>query len=259
MIPVHLITRSPHQPRKRFAESSLEELASSLKSQGVLQPVVVRKIPNGYELIAGERRWRAAQRAGLAEIPAVVKEASPEDATVLALVENLQREDLNPMEAAHAFRRLMTQFGLTQDDLARRVHKDRSSVANTLRLLQLPEELQQAVLDGRLSHGHAKALLGLEADRQLTLGRRVMVEGLSVRRTEALASVGARKSRRRSVPVEVADLELRLGRAIGTRVSIIGTARAGQIRIQYASSEELERLLEWLEAGPGESRSSTGR
>jgi len=257
MIPVHLITRSPHQPRKRFSESTLEELAASLKAQGVLQPVVVRKIPNGYELIAGERRWRAAQRAGLAEIPAVVKDASPEDATVLALVENLQREDLNPMEAAHAFRRLMMQFGLTQDDLAHRVHKDRSSVANTLRLLQLPEELQQAVLDGRLSHGHAKALLGVEADRQLALGRRVMVEGLSVRQTEALASVGARRSRRRPVPVEVADLELRLGRAIGTRVSIVGTARAGQIRIQYASSEEFERLLEWLEAGAADPRSPT--
>jgi ParB family chromosome partitioning protein len=258
MIPVHLITRSPHQPRKRFAESSIEELAESLKAQGVLQPVMVRKIPNGYELIAGERRWRAAQRAGLAEIPAVIKDASAEEATVLALVENLQREDLNPMEAAHAFRRLMMQFGLTQEDVARRVHKERSSVANTLRLLQLPEELQQAVLDGRLSHGHAKALLGLDAGMQLALGRRVIVEGLSVRQTEALVGEGARKRRSRVAPVEVADLELRLGRAIGTRVSIVGTARAGQIRIQYASSEELERLLEWLEAGPGGSRSSTG-
>lgn len=258
MIPVHLITRNPHQPRKHFAESSIEELAESLKAEGVLQPVVVRKIPNGYELIAGERRWRAAQRVGLAEIPAVIKDASPEDATVLALVENLQREDLNPMEAAHAFRRLMMHFGLTQEDVARRVHKERSSVANTLRLLQLPDELQQAVLDGRLSHGHAKALLGLEADVQLALGRRVIVEGLSVRRTESLVSTGVRKRRRRQAPVEVADLEHRLGRVLGTRVSIVGTARTGQIRIQYASSEDLERLLEWLAAGPGGSGSSTG-
>jgi ParB family chromosome partitioning protein len=251
MIPVHLITRSPHQPRKRFAESSIEELAESLKAQGVLQPVVVRKIPNGYELIAGERRWRAAQRAGLTDIPAIIKDASPEDATVLALVENLQREDLNPMEAAQAFRRLMMHFGLTQEEVARRVHKDRSSVANTLRLLQLPEELQQAVLDGRLSHGHAKALLGLETDLQLAVGRRVIVEGLSVRRTEALVSAGTGKPRRRQAPVEVADLEHRLGRALGTKVSIVGTARAGQVRIHYTSSEDLERLLEWLEAGPG--------
>jgi ParB family chromosome partitioning protein len=258
MIPVHLITRSPHQPRKRFVQSSIEELAESLKAEGMLQPVVVRKIPNGYELIAGERRWRAAQRAGLAEIPAVIKDASPEDATVLALVENLQREDLNPMEAAQAFRRLMMHFGLTQEDVARRVHKERSSVANTLRLLQLPDELQQAVIDGRLSHGHAKALLGLDADVQLTLGRRVIIEGLSVRRTEALVSSGARSRRRRQTPVDVADLEHRLGRSIGTKVSIVGSARAGQIRIHYASAKDLERLLEWLEAGPSGSGPSNG-
>jgi ParB family chromosome partitioning protein len=257
-IPVHLISRNPHQPRKRFAEAALEELTESLREQGVLQPVVVRKIPNGYELIAGERRWRAAQRAGLTEIPAVVKEAAPADAAVLALVENLQREDLNPMEAAQAFRRLMVQFGLTQDEVARRVHKDRSSVANTLRLLQLPEELQQAVLDDRLSHGHAKVLLGLDPDAQFVLGRRVIDEGLSVRRTEDLVNAAARTRRRRVVPVETVDLETRLARAIGTRVAIRGTARVGQIRIHYASSEELDRLLEWLEAGPNAARTSAG-
>jgi ParB family chromosome partitioning protein len=257
-IPVHLISRSPHQPRKRFSETALEELAESLREQGVLQPVVVRKIPNGYELIAGERRWRAAQRAGLTEIPAVIKEAAPADAAVLALIENLQREDLNPMEAAQAFRRLMVQFGLTQDEVARRVHKDRSSVANTLRLLQLPEELQQAVLDDRLSHGHAKVLLGVEADAQLMLGRRVVAEGLSVRRTEDLVNAAARTRRPRVVPVETVDLETRLARAIGTRVAIRGTARAGQIRIHYASSQELDRLLEWLEAGPNAVRTSAG-
>jgi ParB family chromosome partitioning protein len=257
-IPVHLISRSPHQPRKRFAETALEELAESLREQGVLQPVVVRKIPNGYELIAGERRWRAAQRAGLTEIPAVVKEAAPTDAAVLALVENLQREDLNPMEAALAFRRLMTKFGLTQDDVARRVHKDRSSVANTLRLLQLPEELQQAVLDDRLSQGHAKVLLGLDPTTQLALGRRVIAEGLSVRRTEDLVNTAARTRRPRVVPVETVDLETRLARAIGTRVVIRGTARSGQIRIHYASSQELDRLLEWLEAGPTAARTMAG-
>jgi ParB family chromosome partitioning protein len=257
-IPVHLISRSPHQPRKRFTETSLEELTESLREQGVLQPVVVRKIPNGYELIAGERRWRAAQRAGLTEIPAVVKEAAPADAAVLALIENLQREDLNPIEAAQAFRRLMVQFGLTQDAVARRVHKDRSSVANTLRLLQLPDELQQALLDERLSHGHAKVLLGLDQHAQLALGRRVMAEGLSVRRTEDLVKAATRTRRTRTVPVETADLEMRLSRAIGTRVAIRGTARAGQIRIRYASSEELDRLLEWLEAGPNGARTSVG-
>lgn len=257
-IPVHLISRSPHQPRKRFTETSLEELTESLREQGVLQPVVVRKIPNGYELIAGERRWRAAQRAGLTEIPAVVKEAAPADAAVLALIENLQREDLNPIEAAQAFRRLMVQFGLTQEAVARRVHKDRSSVANTLRLLQLPDELQQALLDERLSHGHAKVLLGLDQHAQLALGRRVMAEGLSVRRTEDLVKAATRTRRTRTVPVETADLEMRLSRAIGTRVAIRGTARAGQIRIRYASSEELDRLLEWLEAGPNGARTSVG-
>jgi ParB family chromosome partitioning protein len=257
-IPVHLISRSPHQPRKRFAETAMEELAESLREQGVLQPVVVRKIPNGYELIAGERRWRAAQRAGLTEIPAVVKEAAPTDAAVLALIENLQREDLNPMEAALAFRRLMSKFGLTQDDVARRVHKERSSVANTLRLLQLPEELQQAVLDDRLSHGHAKVLLGLDPTTQLALGRRVIAEGLSVRRTEDLVKSAASTRRPRVVPVETVDLETRLARAIGTRVVVRGTARSGQIRIHYASRQELDRLLEWLEAGPTAARTVAG-
>ncbi len=221
-------------------------MSASLKAQGVLQPVVVRRIPNGYELIAGERRWRAAQRAGLTEIPAIVKEASPVDAMVLALIENLQREDLNPMESAHAFRRLMTEFGLTQDEVASRVAKERSTVANTLRLLQLPEELQRAVLDERLSLGHAKVLLGLDPADQLALGRRAIAEGLSVRRTEELARAHVRRRPHRSIPVEVVDLETRLSRALGTRVTITGDARSGQIRVHYASSQELERLLEWL-------------
>ncbi|MBI3607654.1 MAG: ParB/RepB/Spo0J family partition protein [Nitrospirae bacterium] len=252
-IPLHLIGRNPNQPRKRFAERALEELSASLKAQGVLQPVVVRRIPNGYELIAGERRWRAAQRAGLTEIPAIVKEASPIDTMVLALIENLQREDLNPMESAHAFRRLMTDFGLTQDEVANRVAKDRSTVANTLRLLQLPEELQRAVLDERLSLGHAKVLLGLDPADQLALGRRAIAEGLSVRRTEELARARTRRRPVRSIPVEVVDLEMRLSRALGgTRVTIRGDARSGEIRVHYASSQELDRLLEWLGTNQGQ-------
>jgi ParB family chromosome partitioning protein len=247
-IPLHLIVRSPHQPRRRFAERALDELAASLKSQGVLQPVMVRKIPSGYELIAGERRWRAAQRAGLSEIPAIVKEASPSDAMVLALIENLQREDLNPVETAQAFRRLMTQFGLTQEQVASRVGKDRSTVANVLRLLQLPEELQQAVLDDQLTLGHAKALLGLDAPNQLALGRRAIAERLSVRQTEALAHALTKGPAKRTVPVEVTDLATRFSRAVGMRVTVHGNARAGQIRIRYASSQDVERLLEWLES-----------
>lgn len=250
-IPIHLIARNPQQPRKRFTERALEELCASLKAQGVLQPVVVRKIPSGYELIAGERRWRAAQRAGLTEIPAVVKHVSPTESMVLALIENLQREDLNPMESAQAFHRLMTEGELTQEDVAARVGKDRSTVANLLRLLTLPEELQQAVLDERLTLGHAKVLLGLAPDKQLALGRRVIAEGLSVRRTEALAKTQPRDLSKQKVPVEVADLETRLSRALQTRVALRGTARSGRIVIRYASSQELDRLLEWLEADHG--------
>jgi ParB family chromosome partitioning protein len=251
-IPIHLIARNPNQPRKRFAERALEELSASLKAQGVLQPVVVRRIPNGYELIAGERRWRAAQRAGLTEIPAIVKEAAPAEAMVLALIENLQREDLNPIESAQAFQRLMTDFGLTQDEVARRVAKDRSTVANMLRLLQLPEELQRAVLDERLSLGHAKVLLGLAPADQLALGRRVIAEGLSVRRTEDLAKAQSKRRPRKAIPIEVVDLETRLSRALGTRVTIRGDARSGHIRVHYASSQELDRLLEWLGTNQGQ-------
>ncbi|MEO5657152.1 MAG: ParB/RepB/Spo0J family partition protein [Nitrospiria bacterium] len=247
-IPIHLIVRNPQQPRRHFAERALEELSASLKAQGVLQPVVVRKIPTGYELIAGERRWRAAQRAGLTEIPAIVKDVSPTESMVLALIENLQREDLNPVESAQAFRRLMTEFGLTQEDVASRVGKDRSTVANMLRLLQLPDELQQAVLDERLTLGHAKALLGLATAAQLALGRRAIAERLSVRRTEELARAQAGTIPKKLIPVEVAAVEARLARALGTRVSVRGTARSGTIRIRYASSQEFDRLLEWLEA-----------
>lgn len=250
-IPIHLIARNPQQPRKRFTERALEELSASLKAQGVLQPVVVRKIPSGYELIAGERRWRAAQRAGFTEIPAVVKNVSPTESMVLALIENLQREDLNPMESAQAFHRLMTEGGLTQEEVAGRVGKNRSTVANLLRLLTLPDELQQAVLDERLTLGHAKVLLGLTSDTQLALGRRVIAEGLSVRRTEALAKTQSRDLSTKKVPVEVADLETRLSRALQARVSVRGTARSGRIMIRYASSQELDRLLEWLEADHG--------
>ena len=244
MIPLHLITRNPQQPRKRFSERALEELSASLKTQGVLQPVVVRRIPIGYELVAGERRWRAAQRAGLTEIPAIVKEVSATDSMVLALIENLQREDLNPIEAAQAFRRLMAEFGLTQEDVASRVGKDRSTIANTLRVLDLPDELQQAVLDDRLSLGHAKALLGLASEAQLVLGRRAMIHKLSVRQTEAL--VKAQGKPKRFIPPEIADLEMSLARALGTKVAIRGGARSGQIRIRYTSSQEFDRLLELL-------------
>ena len=248
-IPVHLIARNPKQPRTRFAERALEDLSASLKAQGVLQPVVVRRIPNGYELIAGERRWRAAQRAGLAEIPAIVKDASPAEAVVLALIENLQREDLNPIESARAFRRLMTEFGLTQDDLAQRVAKERSTVANILRLLQLPDELQQAVLDEQLTLGHAKLLLGLTGAEQLALGRRAIAEGLSVRRTETLARAQGKPRPKRPLAVEIVDLETRLSRHLGAHVTIRGNGRAGQIRIRYASRQDLERLLDWLSKG----------
>lgn len=251
------------QPRRHFPETELAALAESIAAQGVIQPVIVRRLPAEpgsarYELIAGERRWRAARQAGLERIPAVVREATDRDALEMALVENLQREDLNPLEVAEAYRTLAEEFALTQEAIARRVGRQRSTVANHLRLLRLPAEVKQALDSGAITMGHARAVLGLEnAALEVEAFRRVLAGGLNVRETERLVQhlreAGARGRRRPADPdAKTAERALarigeRLQRALGTKVEIRARGSRGRIVISYFSQDELERLLERLE------------
>jgi ParB family chromosome partitioning protein len=244
-IPVDQIDVNPRQPRKAFDPASLDELARSLRTAGMLQPVVVRREPGGrWQLIAGERRWRAAQRAGLERIPAVVREATDAESLELALVENLLREDLNPMEEAEAYQQVLTEFGWTQEHLAQRVGKDRSTIANALRLLRLPPAIQQDLRSGRLTMGHARALLSLtEPAEQLKLRDEILAHAWSVRATEE----GVEKRRAAPAPTrrrspELVALEEAFQRALMTRVRIRGNERRGRVEITYASADELERL-----------------
>jgi ParB family chromosome partitioning protein len=251
---VDQIEPNPNQPRKAFESSSLDELAASIRTSGIIQPIVIRPSSNGYQLIAGERRWRAARQAGLERIPAIVREASDAESLELALVENLLREDLNPMEEAEAYRQLLDQFEWTQEQLGQRIGRDRTSIANALRLLRLPDEIQADLRGGRLTMGHARALLALPtAADQLKLRDEILAHDWSVRATEESvravepATTGQRTSRRRrGHPPELAALEQSLQRALMTRVTIIGTARRGKIEITFANAEELERLAELL-------------
>ena len=246
-LPVDAITPNPQQPRKVFEDKALHELAESLRQSGILQPIVVRRMNNGYQLIVGERRWRAAKLAGLSQIPAVVREATDAQSLELALVENLLREDLNPMEEAEAYQRLLAEFGWTQEELAQRVGRDRSTIANCLRLLKLPEVIQTDLRTNRLSMGHARALLSLTAPLdQLKLRAEILAHSWSVRATEEGAKRGRSKRpdhRTRRSP-EMNALEDALRAALATRVRVVGTDRAGRIEIAYSSREELDRVVE---------------
>ena len=255
-VDIELLAPNTHQPRLQIDESRLEELARSIKAAGVIQPIVVRKAEHGYRIIAGERRWRAAKRAGLARVPIVVRDVEPgNDRAVLemALIENIQREDLNAIDEAAAYRRLTDEFQLTQDAIAAAVGKDRSTVANTLRLLRLPEELQHEVAANRLSMGHARALLALEqAGDQLRLGRDVIARALSVRETEALVKrtlegVPVRPSAPEQKPdVHTRAAEDALKLKLGTRVRIVRRGKKGRIEIEFVSEDELIRIYELL-------------
>jgi ParB family transcriptional regulator, chromosome partitioning protein len=248
----------PEQPRSSFDETELAELADSIKVHGIIVPLVVRPRPEGgYYLIAGERRWRASQRAGLHEVPVVVQEVDSQVAFERALVENLQRSDLGPLEEAVAFQRLVDEFGLTQDQVAERIGKDRSTVANAIRLLKLPAPVRQMVEDERLSMGHARALLGLEAPAEIERAARMVVDkALSVRATEALvkktrAGESSEKAKSRApVPksASVRDLEERLTKALGGPVTITEDepGKAGRIEIKYLNLDHLDRLLDRL-------------
>jgi len=249
MLPVEAIERNPKQPRKRFEEAKLEELAASIREHGIVEPILVRKEGAHYRILAGERRWRAAQRAGLKEVPAVLREASEREAFELALVENLQRTDLNAIEEAEAYEVLLEEHGLTQEKIAERVGKDRSTVANALRLLKLPGDVRDLVRDGQLDMGHARALLGLEGVEAIRkLAQRAVREGLSVRATEALVRLlsmkGEKRDPARAETPAIRALAQRLQRRLGARVRVVPkSAVAGKLEVEYTSLDELDGIL----------------
>lgn len=260
-VPLQLIRPNPLQPRRELSPESLEELAESIRQQGILQPLVVRRRGQGYELIAGERRWRAAQMLQLTEVPVIVRDVDDRTALELALVENLQRENLNPIEEAQGFAQLLHQFGFTQEEAAQRVGKSRAAVANALRLLKLPPGVQLYLRTGQLTVGHAKAILGLEEETlQKAVADRVVREGLNVRQTEALVArlVAERQSgrSRRSgsergpADPQLARLEDRLRERLGTRVRLRYRDGRGALEIAFFSNEELERVLQILGVTP---------
>ncbi len=250
-IDIKKIVANEKQPRRGFDESKLEELADSMKQHGVLQPVILRKKGNKYELVAGERRWRAAAKAGIEKIPAIVRELNDSAVLVIALMEHLQREDLNPIEEAMAYKSLMDDFGLTQEELSKRVGKSRSQIANTVRLLNLDKEIQDLVYENKLTAGHARALLSIQDSKErLKLANMISKEALSVRQTEQLVKklVDERSKAKKHKPKEInpviIDVTERLQRTLGTRVKIKGNEKRGKIEIEFYSSEELERILE---------------
>jgi len=238
------------QPRTHFDEASLESLAESIRAHGIVQPLLVRRRGEGYELIAGERRWRAAKLAGLAKVPVVVREVPDDSLLEIALIENIQREDLNPIEEAQAYKKLIEAVGLTQEALASRVGRDRSYITNYLRLLRLPDDLQLLVIEGRLSTGHARTLLAIEhVDLQRRMARKIIDDGLSVRATELLVHKGAEeKPAKKPAASQVDDpnvraAESKLRRALGTQVKITQTAEGkGKIEISFFDSRDLDRL-----------------
>ena len=250
-IDINKIVPNEYQPRKVFKDEALKELSESIKERGVLQPIIVSKTGDGnFRLIAGERRWRAAQIAGLKSIPALVKETSSQDAIEIALIENIQREELNPVETAEAFQRLLKDFSLSQEELARRVGKDRATISNYLRILKLPDEIKVFLNESTLSMGHAKALLTLESQKkQIEASREIIKKGLSVRAAEALCkklSLPLKNVKKKENLPEVMDLEDRLTRHLGTKVKIFHKEKRGKIEIEYYSLDELDRLLETL-------------
>ncbi len=253
VVGIERVHPNPEQPRKYFDEDDLASLSDSIREHGVIQPLLVQPDRDGYRILAGERRWRASQLAGLTEVPIVVREVSKKDALAIALVENLQRVDLNPMEEAEGYHRLHEEFALTQDQIAQSVGKDRSTVANFMRLLRLSDKVQQLVRDGSISMGHARVLVTMEDPaRQLEFARLVVAEGLSVRQLESMARravEGApppKPPAKGSVDPNLRALVDRLSKQFGTKVQFAGNAGRGKIVLEYYSPEEFDRLIEQL-------------
>ena len=257
---VDLLEPNRFQPRQAFSEAKLEELAQSIRTHGFIQPIVVRPAGDRYQIVAGERRWRAAQRLGLSRVPVAIKSISDNDLLEVSLIENIQRENLNPIEEAKAYHRLSQEFDLTQEQVAQRTGKDRSTVTNFLRLLKLPKEIQQMVLEDRLSMGHARAILALEgASEQRALAEKTVESGWSVRQVEKV--IAASKAPNQPKKTKRVDPNVRaatetLERSLGTRVRIVERGKKGRIEIEYYSQEELQRLYERL---VNETNDRTGR
>ncbi len=244
------IRPNPLQPRKKFDEAQIEELAESVRQKGILQPLLVRRQGNGFELIAGERRWRAAQKAGVKEVPIIIRDVPEPEVLELSLIENIQRENLNAIEEGEAYRALMEQYQLTQEEVSQKVGKDRTTVTNTLRLLKLPPEIKDSLINGLLSMGHARAFLGLDApEKQRQALRRVLAEGLSVRQTENL--IKRLRVKDRPAPAKKNGdwrhpLAEELQRILGTKVNIQSRGKRGRIEIEFYSLDELDRLISFL-------------
>ena len=251
-IPIASIKPNRVQPRHRFADDKIDELAASIKEQGILQPIIVKKSGDGYELVCGERRARAAQKCGLDKIPAIVKDLADEKLLEWALVENIQREDLNPIEEAQAYIKLLEERSFTQDDLAKKLGKDRSTIANTIRLMRLPQDILEGLIDGRLQAGHARALLALlTPEHQRQLAKRIMEDKLSVRQVEELVGRSVTRKRRaknaRAMDQDIIHLETKMERKLGTQVRIYPNKKnQGRIEIRYYSFDDLDRLLNLL-------------
>ena len=252
-ISIHDVKPNANQPRKVFDEEKIAELAASIKENGIIQPLIVRKKGKGYEIVAGERRWRASVKAELKEVPCIVRELDDEQNMLLAIVENMQREDLNPMEEAEGLNQMIAAYGLTQEQVSKSIGKSRPYIANSLRLLKLPEEIRDLISDGSLSAGHGRTLVSVPDEaRQIEIARKILKEGLSVRETEKLAAEKdePEKKRRGRKPKDpdVARVEADLKEALGTRVNIKRTGKKGKIEIEFFSRDELERLIEMLES-----------
>jgi len=253
-VPVDDVTPNPYQPRIQMDNESLEELAASIKEKGVVQPILVRSMgTDKYEIIAGERRFRACKMVGLSEVPAIVKEVSDVEAMVIAITENIQREDLNAVELARAYSALMNEFNLTQEQLAQSVGKSRPAVANIMRLLQLPQEIQENILSGKISMGHARALLALEQQNlQIELCKKVIELELSVRQTEKMVQKLLQQPKQQKIifrSVEVEAMESKLRTMLATQVKVRQTGKKGKIEIEYYSTDDLDRIMNIIEAG----------
>lgn len=245
------LTPNPYQPRKEFDETSLNELAESIKVHGLLQPLLVRRYGDSYQIVAGERRWRACKLAGIEKVQASIRELNDTEMMSLALVENIQRENLNVIEEALSYRQLMLNCSITQDELAKQLGKSRPSVANTLRILNLPEEIQNYIVQGLIMTGHAKVLLGvISKDMQLKIAEKIVAKGLSVRETEQfvkdISKPRGYMQNRRTKDVDIIELENEMQRSIGSKVNIIGGAEKGKIVIEYYSSENFDAIIELL-------------
>ena len=246
------IEANDKQPRKAFNDETLADLSESIKEHGVVQPIIVRKLGSSYQIIAGERRWRAARLAGKKTIPAIVKECSDLEVMELALIENLQREDLNSIEEAMAYKSLIEEYNMTQEEISRKIGKSRPAIANSLRMLQLPQEIKNMIAEGKISQGHARALLSISGEKnQIDMAKKIIAQQLNVRQIEKLAKDTKQKKKKEVLPdayqIEINQLEERLRAALGTKVTIHHKKNRGSIEIEYYSDEEFDRIFDLLE------------